>query len=143
MENKLSVIGFFDCSSVICVERNGKYEFMEEWNDIIKIMSMPADKIEVDKNWKFAITKDSENPVLLEFDNFCAEKKFATPAFLMALLLKEHFKIIKEKVGEKPNEIAFCFFDQFNDCERKRVEEGLTESCQLLKPSVKCCFIKV
>uniref|UniRef100_A0AC34FWM5 Uncharacterized protein n=1 Tax=Panagrolaimus sp. ES5 TaxID=591445 RepID=A0AC34FWM5_9BILA len=175
-ETKIPVIGFFGQSSVICVYKDGGYQFLDSWNglygnelfinleqskpkygmdaikmdkmssvvyDLIKIMSMPLDEIVVDENWKFVITKDSENPVLIEFDNFEGEKKAATTKLLMAMLIKEQIKCIKNEMGaaEKPVEIGFCFFDTFSEGEKKRVESGIEESCKLLKMS--CKFISV
>uniref|UniRef100_A0A914PDY5 Uncharacterized protein n=1 Tax=Panagrolaimus davidi TaxID=227884 RepID=A0A914PDY5_9BILA len=113
--------------------------------DVLKIMSMPADQIkdEVDKNdkWKFTITNDSNNPVLIEFDNFNGKKNAQSPQFFMAMLLKEHNRAITNKLGEKPKELGFCLFDEFTDDERKRVEDGLTEACKLLKQE--CRFISL
>uniref|UniRef100_A0A914QXQ1 Uncharacterized protein n=1 Tax=Panagrolaimus davidi TaxID=227884 RepID=A0A914QXQ1_9BILA len=107
--------------------------------DLIKIMSMPVDTIIIDEKWKFAITSNEDHPVLNEFDNFDRRKTAASPAFLMAMLLQEHRKIIKAKTGKKPKRIGFCLFDDFTPDESKRVKEQLQESCTLIK--IQCCFI--
>uniref|UniRef100_A0A914Z1N0 Uncharacterized protein n=1 Tax=Panagrolaimus superbus TaxID=310955 RepID=A0A914Z1N0_9BILA len=176
-ENKLPVIGIFDESAVICINKNNKYKFLESWNgvcgaqliinfndekpvigdkavevldepsyivyDLIKIMSMPPEDIKIDPSWTFTIIKDEENPVLLEFDNFDETKKAASPAFLMALILKGIRKLIKIETGKKPKELAFWIFnndEKYNETEIKRIEFELTESCNLLK--ISCKFVK-
>uniref|UniRef100_A0A914Q4X9 Uncharacterized protein n=1 Tax=Panagrolaimus davidi TaxID=227884 RepID=A0A914Q4X9_9BILA len=73
-------------------------------------MSMPPDIIQISNTWGFIITKDSENPVLLVFDNFDGTKKVAFPAFLMAVLHRKHLEAIQNKNGdEKPKELHFGF----------------------------------
>uniref|UniRef100_A0AC34GYN2 Uncharacterized protein n=1 Tax=Panagrolaimus sp. ES5 TaxID=591445 RepID=A0AC34GYN2_9BILA len=102
--------------------------------DLIKIMSMPADDIKVDSNWKFTITKDEDNPVLLEFDTFEEKRMPASPTFLMARILKEHIRAIKKETGNKPTKLGFRLLDEFESAEaRKRVESGLKEACGLIK----------
>uniref|UniRef100_A0AC35GZI1 Uncharacterized protein n=1 Tax=Panagrolaimus sp. PS1159 TaxID=55785 RepID=A0AC35GZI1_9BILA len=113
-------------------------------HDLIKIMSTPASKLStLNPTLGYTISSDSEHPVLIHFKNYCGEKKAATPAFLMAMLLKEHLKELKGIFGEKPTEIGFCIFDDFDgDSEAKnRVENGLKESCQLLG-GLKCSFFE-
>uniref|UniRef100_A0AC34FWY6 Uncharacterized protein n=1 Tax=Panagrolaimus sp. ES5 TaxID=591445 RepID=A0AC34FWY6_9BILA len=109
--------------------------------DLIKIMSMSAEKIIADEKWKFIFTKNAENPVLIEFDNFDGTKKAASPAFLMAMLLKEHLKVIKTAIGKKPKKVAFCLIYDFTKDERKRVEEQLQESCKFIQ--IDCSFVNV
>uniref|UniRef100_A0A914P930 Uncharacterized protein n=1 Tax=Panagrolaimus davidi TaxID=227884 RepID=A0A914P930_9BILA len=110
--------------------------------DLIKIMSMPSEKIVVKEDWKFVITKNSENPILIEFINHEGRKQAGTPSFLMAMLLKEMIKRIKNEMNEeKPKEIGLCFFDKMFEDEKKRVENGLKEACELLKIHAK--FIDV
>uniref|UniRef100_A0AC34FYN0 Uncharacterized protein n=1 Tax=Panagrolaimus sp. ES5 TaxID=591445 RepID=A0AC34FYN0_9BILA len=109
-------------------------------SDLIKIMSIPAEEIEQDQSWSFTVTKDSENPVLLQFDNFDGTKTAASPAFLMALLLKEHLKFIKIEIGKKAKKIAIYSLDYFNTAEKNRVENGLKDACKLL--NIDCCFLK-
>uniref|UniRef100_A0AC35FWI7 Uncharacterized protein n=1 Tax=Panagrolaimus sp. PS1159 TaxID=55785 RepID=A0AC35FWI7_9BILA len=109
--------------------------------DLIKVMSMSPDNIEIDEKWKFTLTKDSDNPVLLEFDTFEGTTKLSTPAFLMAMIIRQHLKAIKIEIGEKPNEIGICNFDNFNEHERIRVENQLKESCKMLK--IECKFVRV
>uniref|UniRef100_A0A914QW42 Uncharacterized protein n=1 Tax=Panagrolaimus davidi TaxID=227884 RepID=A0A914QW42_9BILA len=112
------------------------------YDNLIKIISMPSDKIVVKEEWKFVITKNAENPVLIEFVNQEGRKQAGTPSFLMAMLLKEMIKRIKNKMNEeKPKEIGFCFFDKMFEDEKQRVENGLKEACELLKIHAK--FIDV
>uniref|UniRef100_A0A914Q884 Uncharacterized protein n=1 Tax=Panagrolaimus davidi TaxID=227884 RepID=A0A914Q884_9BILA len=139
---KIPFIGFYDNSSVIGIYKNFEegYQFLEEWNDLINIMSMAPEKIKIDKSWGFTFTKDEENPVLLKFDNFDGTKKCSSPSFLMAIYLRQHLKAIESKIGQKPNKVAFWIIDRkFNENERKRIEDGLKESCKLLK--IDCCFV--
>uniref|UniRef100_A0AC34FCA9 Uncharacterized protein n=1 Tax=Panagrolaimus sp. ES5 TaxID=591445 RepID=A0AC34FCA9_9BILA len=109
--------------------------------DLIKIMSMPVNNIIEDPKWKFKFTKNDENPCLIEIISYDGSPSAATPAFLMAMLLKEHIRKMKEEVGEKPKEIGFHFFDTFDFAERKRIETKLQEACGLLK--TKCIFVDV
>uniref|UniRef100_A0AC35FXR5 Uncharacterized protein n=1 Tax=Panagrolaimus sp. PS1159 TaxID=55785 RepID=A0AC35FXR5_9BILA len=110
--------------------------------NLIKIMSMPSEKFVEKEEWKYVITKNSENPVLIEFVNHEGRKQAGTPSFLMAMLLKEILKRIKNELNEeKPKEIGLCFFDKMFEDEKKRVENGLKEACELLK--VGCKFIDV
>uniref|UniRef100_A0A914QT19 Uncharacterized protein n=1 Tax=Panagrolaimus davidi TaxID=227884 RepID=A0A914QT19_9BILA len=104
--------------------------------DLIKIMSMlPNNKIEVDPSWGFTFTENAENPLLIQFDNFDGNKKAASPAFLMAMLLKHHLKIIKSEIGEKPKELGFWFLDKFKAEEKERIKNGIKDACGLLKVS--------
>uniref|UniRef100_A0AC34G7T3 Uncharacterized protein n=1 Tax=Panagrolaimus sp. ES5 TaxID=591445 RepID=A0AC34G7T3_9BILA len=91
----------------------------------------------------YTISSDPENPVLILIDNHLGEKKAATPTFLMAMLLKQHLKELKKKTGTTPNEIGFCLFDDFenNDEAKKRLENGLKDSCQMLN-GLECCFVE-
>uniref|UniRef100_A0AC34F0W0 Uncharacterized protein n=1 Tax=Panagrolaimus sp. ES5 TaxID=591445 RepID=A0AC34F0W0_9BILA len=108
--------------------------------DLIKIMSMPSDDIKTGEYWRFKIIKDEKNPVLLEFDTFDGTQKAASPAFLMAMLLRQHLKAIEAKTGKKPNELGFCFFDKFEEAEEKRIENQIKESCALLKIDCNYCI---
>uniref|UniRef100_A0AC34GSL7 Uncharacterized protein n=1 Tax=Panagrolaimus sp. ES5 TaxID=591445 RepID=A0AC34GSL7_9BILA len=102
--------------------------------DLLKIMSMPSDDIKIDKTWGFTITKDENNPVLLQFDNYDGAKSVASPAFLMALILRQQMKAIKAETNEKAKELAFWIAKQsFDDEEYKRIQEGIAKSCELLK----------
>uniref|UniRef100_A0AC35FJ10 Uncharacterized protein n=1 Tax=Panagrolaimus sp. PS1159 TaxID=55785 RepID=A0AC35FJ10_9BILA len=93
--------------------RNEAYKVLKEKPtfvvfDLIKILKSKTDY--VSPLWQFSITKDEENPIYIEFDNFDGSRKHAPPELLMALLIKDHLKIIKEEIGEKPVEIGFIFF---------------------------------
>uniref|UniRef100_A0A914PW02 Uncharacterized protein n=1 Tax=Panagrolaimus davidi TaxID=227884 RepID=A0A914PW02_9BILA len=102
--------------------------------DLIKIMSMPSTAITIDDTWKFTFTEDDENPILLEFDTFEKSRKQASPAFLMALMLKEHIRAIKKETVKKPIKLGFRLLDEFENPEaRKRVEAGLEEACGMIK----------
>uniref|UniRef100_A0AC34F0K0 Uncharacterized protein n=1 Tax=Panagrolaimus sp. ES5 TaxID=591445 RepID=A0AC34F0K0_9BILA len=105
--------------------------------DLLKIMSMTKEELKITSSlfkWGFEITEDDENPVLLKFETFDKIHNAASPAFLMALILKKHKKIIRKETGEKPTKLGLCVFENYKDSERKkRVETGLQESCELLK----------
>uniref|UniRef100_A0A914YQA7 Uncharacterized protein n=1 Tax=Panagrolaimus superbus TaxID=310955 RepID=A0A914YQA7_9BILA len=110
--------------------------------DFIKIMTQPSDGIIFDEKWKFKITKNEENSNLFEFDNFDGTVKAASPAFLMAMALKEHRKVIKKVIGEMPKEFGFILLDDFQDFDaKKRVKNGIKEACALLK--IESCFFDV
>uniref|UniRef100_A0A914PCI1 Uncharacterized protein n=1 Tax=Panagrolaimus davidi TaxID=227884 RepID=A0A914PCI1_9BILA len=97
-------------------------------------MSMSPEGIKAKKEWGFTFTKNAENPVLLEFENFDGTKKVSSPSFLMAMFLRQHLKAIEKKVGEKPKEIALWIFEEgFNEIQMKRIKDGLGEACKLLK----------
>uniref|UniRef100_A0A914QJ54 Uncharacterized protein n=1 Tax=Panagrolaimus davidi TaxID=227884 RepID=A0A914QJ54_9BILA len=102
--------------------------------DFIKVMSMPPDAITIHPDWKFTITEDIDNPVLLEFDVFEKPRKQASPAFLLAIMVKEHLKAIKKETGKRPTKLGFRLLDEFESPEaRKRVEAGLKEACEMIK----------
>uniref|UniRef100_A0A914YU04 Uncharacterized protein n=1 Tax=Panagrolaimus superbus TaxID=310955 RepID=A0A914YU04_9BILA len=102
--------------------------------DLIRIMSMPSNDIKHDGPWNFKFTKDAENPVLIEFDKADGSRGKASPAFLMAMLIKDHLRAIKDEIGEKPLEIGFCLLD---DCykmeQRSRIVEQFNVACKLIK----------
>uniref|UniRef100_A0A914QRF1 Uncharacterized protein n=1 Tax=Panagrolaimus davidi TaxID=227884 RepID=A0A914QRF1_9BILA len=177
LESKISLIGFYDNSSVICIYKNSeeRYKFLDEWNgmygnncfisfdqkrpkfgqkamdslntkntsvifDLIKTMSMSPENIIPDKKWGFTIIKNAENQILLKFVNFDGRKKRSTPAFLMALLLRKHLKVIERKIGEKPTQTAFWIMKQkYSEEEIQRIKEGLKKSCKFLK--IDCIFV--
>uniref|UniRef100_A0AC34F0A5 Uncharacterized protein n=1 Tax=Panagrolaimus sp. ES5 TaxID=591445 RepID=A0AC34F0A5_9BILA len=102
--------------------------------DLIRIMSMPSNDIKHDGPSNFKFTKDTDNPVLLEFDNADGSLGAASPAFLMAMLMKEHLIAIKDESGEKPTNIAFCLLDYpYNAEERNRIVDQINEAGKLLK----------
>uniref|UniRef100_A0AC35EY27 Uncharacterized protein n=1 Tax=Panagrolaimus sp. PS1159 TaxID=55785 RepID=A0AC35EY27_9BILA len=109
--------------------------------DLLQIMSQKPENIKICEFWGFTITKDDENPVLIEFDNFDGTKKVASPAFLVAFLLKEHIKAIKKETGKKPEKLGFWSFDEYNKEEKMRIQKGLEEACKLLK--IQCIFVEV
>uniref|UniRef100_A0AC35GDV8 Uncharacterized protein n=1 Tax=Panagrolaimus sp. PS1159 TaxID=55785 RepID=A0AC35GDV8_9BILA len=109
--------------------------------ELLHIMSMPIKEVLAIKSTNFSITKDSENPIIFEFDNFDGTKKLSTPAFLMALLLKQHIKVIKNEMNEKPKKLCFYFPMESNVENRKRIEKYIEESCKLLK--ISCNFLKI
>uniref|UniRef100_A0AC34H0C1 Uncharacterized protein n=1 Tax=Panagrolaimus sp. ES5 TaxID=591445 RepID=A0AC34H0C1_9BILA len=103
-------------------------------SDIIKVMTMPCDNITIDPKWSFTVVSDDENPVLLEFDDVDGEKSAASPAFLMALIVKELVRIIKMEIGEMPTKLGIYIFNEFDQkAKKKRVEAQLQEACSLLK----------
>ena len=94
---------------------------------------MSPDNLTPDSAWKFAVTKDDQNPIVLHFDTCGKIKRAATPAFLMALVLKEHIKFIKAATGVTPTELGFTPCFGYSDDERLIMEKGLEESCRLLE----------
>uniref|UniRef100_A0AC34F7B0 Uncharacterized protein n=1 Tax=Panagrolaimus sp. ES5 TaxID=591445 RepID=A0AC34F7B0_9BILA len=143
LETYVPIIGFRDNLSFICASKNrNKYDyfFLEGWNDILSIMSMPADNVKVKAAWGFGISKNEKYPILIGFNDFNGNRNAASPAFLMALLLKEHLKAIQTETGEYPKEIAFYLFNRYNEEEESRIKQQLKKSCQILK--LKCTFVK-
>uniref|UniRef100_A0A914Z2C9 Uncharacterized protein n=1 Tax=Panagrolaimus superbus TaxID=310955 RepID=A0A914Z2C9_9BILA len=111
-------------------------------HDIIKVMSTPPTQLSSLESFGYTIFSDENHPVLMIVENFAEENKGASPAFLMALLLREHLKELKMKFGKKPNKIGFCLFDDFETGEaKKRVENGLKESCKMLN-GLECSFFE-
>uniref|UniRef100_A0AC34GTC2 Uncharacterized protein n=1 Tax=Panagrolaimus sp. ES5 TaxID=591445 RepID=A0AC34GTC2_9BILA len=107
-------------------------------HDLISIISMPpeADKIQSSVLWNFKIVKDEENPVLLKFRTLHedGQNRAASPAFLLALILKQHVKAIRVETGVKPEALGFCLFlSQCDNVQKTRVQEQLEEVCRLLK----------
>uniref|UniRef100_A0A914QL84 Uncharacterized protein n=1 Tax=Panagrolaimus davidi TaxID=227884 RepID=A0A914QL84_9BILA len=151
-ESKEPFIGFCDNFSVIAVHQNDEdgFKFVNEWNDIdghtvvylIKILSMPPDNITIDDRWGFNVTADDEHPVLLEFKAHDGKLTVAEPDFLMALLLKEHIKVIRNVMGEKPDKLGFCILDEkHKDEEKERIKNGLESARKKLK--IQCHFADV
>uniref|UniRef100_A0A914PMX2 Uncharacterized protein n=1 Tax=Panagrolaimus davidi TaxID=227884 RepID=A0A914PMX2_9BILA len=109
--------------------------------DLARITAMPINEVKNNGPWNFAFTKDEKNPVLVEFDNYGGVKKAASPAFLMAMLLKEHLKAIKDEIGEKPTEVVFCLLDDFyKPEEQSRITVQFEEACKLLKIETSILF---
>uniref|UniRef100_A0A914QAA2 Uncharacterized protein n=1 Tax=Panagrolaimus davidi TaxID=227884 RepID=A0A914QAA2_9BILA len=103
---------------------------------LLRILSSPPSNLHINTNWSFKIKNDLENLILIEYKTFDGELQSNTPEFLMALLLKEHIKAIKEEIGEKPAEIGFVFFDKDNKylCkDYSLLKMKIKESCDLLK----------
>uniref|UniRef100_A0A914PNC5 Uncharacterized protein n=1 Tax=Panagrolaimus davidi TaxID=227884 RepID=A0A914PNC5_9BILA len=101
--------------------------------DIIKILSTSPDYVDPDSDWKFTLTKDVNNPVLLEFDNFDGTKKAASPQLLLALLIKQHVKAITAKIGSKPKRIAYCMMGTEKDVADDKIHLGIKEAFSMLK----------
>uniref|UniRef100_A0A914PTN7 Uncharacterized protein n=1 Tax=Panagrolaimus davidi TaxID=227884 RepID=A0A914PTN7_9BILA len=108
---------------------------MKKFLDLIKILSFSINEIKVENNWKFEFTSYPEHPILIQFDDREDEGKLLSPpTLLMALLLKEHRKVIKAETGKKPDKFGFCILDEnYNNEEKERIKKGLEESCNLLK----------
>ena len=93
-------------------------------------MSKPPSEIVVDPEWKFKVdTSDAEKPVLIQLDYQDRLGERATPAFLMAVILKHHIKAIKTETGTKPTEVAFQYFGDFTKKDRRRIKAFLEEAC--------------
>uniref|UniRef100_A0A914PZ05 Uncharacterized protein n=1 Tax=Panagrolaimus davidi TaxID=227884 RepID=A0A914PZ05_9BILA len=112
--------------------------------DLLDILASKIDNFHTRPYWQFSITKDEENPILIEFDNFDGSRKHATPQFLIALLIKDHLKVIKEEIGEKPAEIGVVFVDKYKN--EKYFNHSLLlgrieESCNLLK--INCKIVEI
>uniref|UniRef100_A0A914PK52 Uncharacterized protein n=1 Tax=Panagrolaimus davidi TaxID=227884 RepID=A0A914PK52_9BILA len=106
--------------------------------DITKIMASSPEKLQIFSE-HFKITKDAENPVLFEIIDHERKEKFATPAFFMALMFKEHLKAIKNEIGRKPKEIGIVFFDEYDVGGYDRVQTQISEACNTLK--IECQFV--
>uniref|UniRef100_A0AC34G154 Uncharacterized protein n=1 Tax=Panagrolaimus sp. ES5 TaxID=591445 RepID=A0AC34G154_9BILA len=100
---------------------------------LVNIMAMPEDDVKTSLLWKFSIVKNSRNEILVEFDNFDGSRKAASPAFLLAMLIKEHQKVIKNETGEKPMKFGFWFLNTDSDAVNERIKAGFVEACKLLK----------
>uniref|UniRef100_A0AC34FJY5 Uncharacterized protein n=1 Tax=Panagrolaimus sp. ES5 TaxID=591445 RepID=A0AC34FJY5_9BILA len=98
--------------------------------DLINVMSFDPKNIKDDPKWKFSILKNDENhPILLEFDDFDNTRKAASPAFLMAFMLKTHIKAITAETEKKPKKLRFCIFDEKYDCDaKKRIQNCLQQA---------------
>uniref|UniRef100_A0A914QWQ4 Uncharacterized protein n=1 Tax=Panagrolaimus davidi TaxID=227884 RepID=A0A914QWQ4_9BILA len=102
--------------------------------DLLCILSIPPNELQAIKcpsHWGFTVTKDINNPILLEFDDYNAPKTAATPILLMAMLLKQHIKAITKKTGTKPKQLACCYFDLKGD--KNLVFNSVGEALKLLK----------
>uniref|UniRef100_A0AC35GIJ6 Uncharacterized protein n=1 Tax=Panagrolaimus sp. PS1159 TaxID=55785 RepID=A0AC35GIJ6_9BILA len=106
--------------------------------DLIKIMSMPPDNFKVNPDWSFEIIKDAEYPIVLDFVTHDGSRKVANPSFLMAVMLKEHVKAIKNEIGKKPETLGFCLLNEFNKTEEENIKKQIQEACALL--SIECLF---
>uniref|UniRef100_A0AC34FCY8 Uncharacterized protein n=1 Tax=Panagrolaimus sp. ES5 TaxID=591445 RepID=A0AC34FCY8_9BILA len=100
-------------------------------SDLLNVMSKSSAKPFYP--FGFKITEDSENPVLIEFDNFDGTRKVATPVFLMALLLKQHIKMIKNETVEKPAKIGFCLPLEKDAVKQMHLQNQIKESFTALK----------
>uniref|UniRef100_A0A914QWM9 Uncharacterized protein n=1 Tax=Panagrolaimus davidi TaxID=227884 RepID=A0A914QWM9_9BILA len=105
--------------------------------DLLHILSIPPNELLAYKgasHWGFTVTKDIDNPILLEFDDYNAPKTAATPILLMAMLLKQHIKAITTKTGTKPKQLAYCYFNLNED--KNLVNDSIGEALKLLKIDV-------
>lgn len=50
----------------------------------------------------------------------------------MAMLFKEHLKVIKKETGEKPTKIAFYSVNDFDNVRKIHLKNGLKDACILL-----------
>uniref|UniRef100_A0AC34F6B2 Uncharacterized protein n=1 Tax=Panagrolaimus sp. ES5 TaxID=591445 RepID=A0AC34F6B2_9BILA len=99
-------------------------------HDLIKIVSTSPSELSTALHpFGYTISSDAQNPVLIAIDNHLGEKKAASPTFLMAMLLKQHLKELKNTIGKTPNKIGFCLFDDFENKEeaKKRLEKSATQ----------------
>ena len=94
---------------------------------------MPPENIVEEKHWGFKITKDDQNPVLIDFNHSGGARKAATPAFLVAMHLRQHLKAIENEIGEKPKKLAFWIFKVYDEDGMERIHKGIGEACDLLK----------
>uniref|UniRef100_A0A914Z8W5 Uncharacterized protein n=1 Tax=Panagrolaimus superbus TaxID=310955 RepID=A0A914Z8W5_9BILA len=101
--------------------------------DLMTIMSTPLNKIEQNHPYGLRFTQNAENPLLIEFNKDDGSIGAASPAFLMAMLIKKHLSAIRDEIGEKPDSIAIYIFNDYEVEERRRVEEQLQEACKMLK----------
>uniref|UniRef100_A0A914Y2G9 Uncharacterized protein n=1 Tax=Panagrolaimus superbus TaxID=310955 RepID=A0A914Y2G9_9BILA len=113
--------------------------------DILQLLAaVPDENISIDSDWEFkVINNEKENDtVMVEYETHSAKKATSTPSHLMNLLLKEHFKVIKEETGGDLTEfgiyISGCCW--FTSKARKILEKRFAEICENMK--VKCEFIK-
>uniref|UniRef100_A0A914PRR8 Uncharacterized protein n=1 Tax=Panagrolaimus davidi TaxID=227884 RepID=A0A914PRR8_9BILA len=93
---------------------------------LLIIISMPICNIQTEKFWGFKIIKDLKNQVLIEFDNFDGKRNTASPAFFLAILLKEHRKTIQLETGKKSDEFGFWFL---NEEKLERIKQGFGDAC--------------
>uniref|UniRef100_A0AC34EZZ9 Uncharacterized protein n=1 Tax=Panagrolaimus sp. ES5 TaxID=591445 RepID=A0AC34EZZ9_9BILA len=139
MYGKQLLIAFDEITPKLCDEAAESHQRRPSFvvSDLINIMSQsPEEKI---NNLHVKVTNDSKNPVLIEFENYDGIKKEATPAFLMAMLLKEHLNAIKEETDLKVTELGFYFITQTQEEKISRIKKHLEESCEMLK--IGCCFV--
>uniref|UniRef100_A0A914NYU1 Uncharacterized protein n=1 Tax=Panagrolaimus davidi TaxID=227884 RepID=A0A914NYU1_9BILA len=101
--------------------------------DLLQVIIRTEEELQEYKHRSFTITKDDENPVLIEFDTFDGTKKAASPEFLMALLLKQHLKAIKKETGKKPNGLGFCILTDFDWEDIECINNCLEDACNLVK----------
>uniref|UniRef100_A0AC35F7W2 Uncharacterized protein n=1 Tax=Panagrolaimus sp. PS1159 TaxID=55785 RepID=A0AC35F7W2_9BILA len=122
-------------------DENGPKRYHHEYQicDLIKIMSMNPSNIKIKKAWPFKVVKNNKDEIMLEFYSHGEILKAASPAFLMALILQEQIKVIKNENGkekEKPAKIGFCILDEkYENDEIERIKNGLKKACGLLKVS--------
>uniref|UniRef100_A0A914P0A6 Uncharacterized protein n=1 Tax=Panagrolaimus davidi TaxID=227884 RepID=A0A914P0A6_9BILA len=110
-------------------------------SNLLQLLSMPPGAVRKYKKWNFAITKDSKNPLLIEFENSFGKPYKAAPQLLMLLILKQHIKAIKNETGVKPKKLGICLFKEFNENGRKNIETRFGEISKLL--DIEFCFVEL
>uniref|UniRef100_A0A914Q3G0 AAA-ATPase-like domain-containing protein n=1 Tax=Panagrolaimus davidi TaxID=227884 RepID=A0A914Q3G0_9BILA len=109
-------------------------------HDMIKVLSYSPNEIPLlNLTLGYNITKNRKNQIVFRINTFNGIKR-ASPTLLMSWLLKRHIKAIEQKLGEKPDEIAFYIFDEFDTPAKFRIQNGLKESCDLAE--IECSFVE-
>uniref|UniRef100_A0A914YNV0 Uncharacterized protein n=1 Tax=Panagrolaimus superbus TaxID=310955 RepID=A0A914YNV0_9BILA len=104
---------------------------------------MAPNDTEEDPRWGFSISKPGNGPrlVLLECEDGTIAS--ASPEFMLALIIKEHLKVIRKdmkgKNKEHCKEIGVHFFEVISSEVEKRLQEGFLKAFDLL--NIKCHFI--
>uniref|UniRef100_A0A914PQ84 Uncharacterized protein n=1 Tax=Panagrolaimus davidi TaxID=227884 RepID=A0A914PQ84_9BILA len=104
--------------------------------DLIEICSN-LKELKTDQNWPFTLKNDSDGIFSFFFESINGSTK-STPDFLLAIILKHCLKLIKQKTGEKINELFICFNFPNPTTELKNI---FMEAAKLLplKPKIVFC----
>ena len=70
----------------------------------------------------FEITFNEKDETILHFDGPKKTRKCATPAFLMAMFIKEHIKAIKLETGIKPEKLT-CLVDECSNAQKQKIKQ--------------------